>query len=141
MNRTVLRRRLTGINIEDRVPIIQEYLQELPESEVQKYKDFYYASLQALKQNQGVTRAERELSRGSYLIFGIKYSTLHQIACVAANQPVRTPKMEMDNNGLKTKHSTNNSYPKGKSISRLMECGPAKIRRGIKRANPFDDSD
>jgi hypothetical protein len=134
MNRTELRKRLTGVSIEDRVPIIEEYFQELSEKEIEKYKKFYESSLQALKQSKGVTKAKNNLENNGYLDpFGrIHYSTLHQMACVAAGQEIRTPSMEMESNGVKTKQTLRKNR-QGKSVGRLMEQKPAKIKVSKRR--------
>ena len=144
MNRTELRRRLTGVSIEKRVPIIQEYFQELPKEELQRYRKFYETSVKTLRQCRGVTKAKNILeNNGSLDPFGrIHYSTLHQMACIAAGQPIKTPQTEMKDNGVKIKHhqKRRNLYH-GKSIGRLAEQKPAKVRFGPKSADRYEKSD
>ncbi len=144
MNRTELRRRLKRVSIEDRIPIIQEYFQELPEKEVDKYKKFYKKSVDALKKYKGVTRTRSILQNKGQLNFcgQMHYSLVHQMACVVATngQEIRTPSIEMESNGVKTRQ-TQRRNRQGKSISKLMEQKPAKVRYGPKPTDRYGRSD
>lgn len=141
MNRTELRRRLTGISIENRIPIIQKYFQELSKKEFEKYKKFYETSVNALIKYKGVTRARSTLQNKGQLNFcgQMHYSLIHQMACVAATngKEIRTPSTEMESNGVKTKQNIRRNR-QGKNIGRLMEQKPAKLRFSKR---PYDNPD
>jgi len=127
MNNKTLLRKLKDTQIEERLRPIEQYLKEMEEGGRDLYRRFYWESAQALENSKGVTRAKAELNRQGYLVFGgISYNIAHQIACVAAGEPIRTPQMEMvsrkivrENRKLKANR---------KKSSRLAGQKPHKVR-------------
>lgn len=105
MNISNLIKKLKKKELQERVPIIAEYLNNgINPIEKKRYAEFYNLSLEALKRNKSVTRAEEELLRLGYLSGGIySYNLVHQIACVAVGEDIRTPSIEMKENKIKGK--------------------------------------
>lgn len=137
MNRKKILNELTDVELKERVPIIQRYLQKLDEQEREKYREFYQISIKALKQNKGVTQTETRLLNQGHLSFAgsLPYYMIHQISCVATEHQIRTPKLEMIMNGLRTEHSIvreSNGRREGKIASQRQK------RRNLRKKLPHD---
>ncbi len=129
MNRHNLRKKLKGVSIEDRYPIIEEYLESVDEIERQRYREFFPDSIQALQKHQSVTRAETELSPKYPELNGNSYYLIHQVACVEAKQPLRTPLDELKKRNIQRKQTRLKSKRIERKTGILADKTPTKVAR------------
>ncbi len=107
MKRKELIERLKEKNNKER--IIGEYLQSLPKEELERIKNFYYSSIQALRREKNSTKASLVM-REQGLLFGFSYSLCHQISSFLVTGRLKTPRQDITK--IVLNHNCNSRFGK-----------------------------
>jgi hypothetical protein len=111
-------------DLKGKVPVFKEYLQDLTKEERKAIAKFLPASIQALKKERAVTKAGLSLKEEGYM-FGFPYYICHEMACVAAGEPIRSPQTDLQRVGGRKKYKS--KYNTGNIRVGKIMANPVKV--------------
>ena len=110
-------RRLSGLSLEEKKPLIKEFLENLSNKDQKKYIEFYHKTTPLLEEAEKVVDVERELKGKGKVPFGQQFSLAYQMACVAVGEKIKNPRDKLKKSKKRNLEDTSQEDSKKGKIS------------------------